>query len=69
MVICHRGSTSLRIIPENVKINSEIFLKEVLIPIWKEDIPRLYPGEENKVHPNAVQRLEKSKIKYIPAGH
>ena len=52
---------------------------QVLIPIWKEDIPRLYPGEENKVilhmdgarahfHPNVVQWLE-TKIKYTPAGH
>ena len=45
MGICHRGPTSLRIVPENVKVNNDVFLKEVLIPIWKEDIPRLYPGE------------------------
>ena len=78
--VCHRGPTSLRIVPENVKVNNEVFLKEVLIPIWKEDIPRLYPGEEGKVilhmdgarahfHPNVVQWLETNKIKYIPAGH
>ena len=65
MRVCHRGPTSLRIVPENVKVNNEVFLKEVLIPIWKEDIPRLYPGEESKVilhmdgarahfHPNVV---------------
>ena len=52
----------------------------MLIPIWKEDIPRLYPDEESKVilhmdgarahfHPNVVQWLETNKIKYIPAGH
>ena len=52
----------------------------MLISIWKEDIPRLYPGEESKVilhmngarahfHPNVVQWLETNKIKYIPAGH
>ena len=80
MRVCHRGSTSLRIVPETVKVNNEVFLKEVLIPIWKEDIPRLYPGEERKVnlhmdgarahfHPNVVQWLETNKIKYIPAGH
>ena len=76
----HRGPTSLRIVPENVKVNNEVFLKEVLIPIWKEDIPRLYPGEERKVnlhmdgarahfHPNVVQLLETNQIKYIPATH
>ena len=78
--VCHRGPTSLRIVPENVKVNNEVFPKELLIPIWKEDIPRLYPGEESKVilhmdgarahfHPNVVQWLETNKIKYIPAGH
>ena len=80
MGVCHRGQTSLRIGFENVKINKEIILKEFLIPIWKEDIRRLYPGEERKVilhmdrarahfHPNVVQWLETNKIKYIPAGH
>ena len=76
---CLRGPTSLRIVPENVKINNKVFLKEVLIPIWKENIPRL-PGEEIKFilhmdgaranfYPNVVQWLETNKIKYIPAGH
>ena len=80
MGVCHRGPTSLRIVPENVKVNNEVFLKEVLIPIWKENISRLYPDEERKVilhmnganahfHPNVVQWLETNKIKYIPAGH
>ena len=80
MGVCNRGPTSLRIVSENVMVNNEVFLKEVLIPIWKEDIQRLYPGEESKVnlhldgarahfHPNVVQWLETNKIKYIPAGH
>ena len=67
-------------IVENIKINNEVFLKEVLIPIWKEDIPRLYPGEENKVilhmdgarahfHPNVVQWLETNEIKYVLARY
>ena len=78
--ICHRDQAPLQIVPENVKVNNKVFLKEVLIPIWKEDIPRLYPGEESKVilhmdgarahfHPNVVQWLETSKVKYIPVGH
>ena len=80
MGVCHRGSTSLRIVPENVKVNNEVFLREMLISIWKKDISRLYPDEERKVilpmngaraffHPNVVQWLETNKIKYIPAGH
>ena len=63
----------MRIVLENVKMNNEVFLKEVLIPIWKEDIPKLYPGEESKVilhmdgarahfHPNVVQWLKTNKI-------
>ena len=78
--VCHRGPTSLRTVSENFKVNNEVFLKEVLIPTWKEDIPRLYPGEKSKVvlyidgarahfHPNVVQWLETNEIKYVPAGH
>ena len=80
MAVCHRGSTSLWIVPENVKVNNKVFLREMLISIWKKDISRLYPDEERKVilpmngaraffHPNVVQWLETNKIKYIPAGH
>ena len=68
----------MRIVPENVKVNNEVFLKEVLILIWKEDIQRLYSDEKSKVilhmdrarahfHPNVVQWLETNKIKFIPA--
>ena len=39
----------MRVVLENVKINNEVFLKEMLIPIWKEDISRFYPGEISKV--------------------
>ena len=74
--VCHRGSTSLRIVPENVKINQEVFLKKVLSPMWKEDIPRLYPAEESKVirhmngarahfRPNVVQWLETKSNTYL----
>ena len=77
MGICSRGKTSLMVVPENAKVNNEVFLKEVLIPIWRKDIPRLYPGEEHKVilhmdaapahfHPNVVSWLRKNKITYIP---
>lgn len=65
----------MRIVPTNVKVNNEVFLKEMLIPIWKEDIPRLYPGEERSSliwmeHVRIfIQLLETNKIKYIPARH
>ena len=37
------------VIPKNAKVNNGVFLKKVLIPIWKKDMPRLHPGEEQKV--------------------
>ena len=69
----------MRIVPENVKVNNEVFLREMLISIWKKDISRLCPDGERKVilpmngaraffHPNVAQWLETNKIKYIPAG-
>ena len=72
-----RGKASLMVIPKNAKVNNEVFLTKVLIPIWKKDIPRLYPGEEQKVilhmdsapahfHPNVLAWLAKNKIQYIP---
>ena len=78
--VCHRGSTSLRIVPENVKVNKKVFLRELLIPIGKKDIPRLYLDEKRKVilpmngartffHPSVVQWLKTSEIKYVPARH
>ena len=70
----------MQIVLENIKVNKDVFLRGVRIPIWKEDTHRLYPGEERKVilpmngarallHPNVVQWLETNKIKYIPVGH
>ena len=78
--VCHRGSTSLQIVSENVKVNNEVFLREILISIWKKDISRLYPDEERKVilpmndaraffHPNVVQWLETNAIKYVLARY
>ena len=77
MGVCSRGKSSLMVIPKNVKVNNEVFLKKALIPIWKKDIPRLYPGDEQMVilhmdaapahfHPNVLAWLAKNKIQYIP---
>ena len=66
----------MRIVPENVKVNNEVFLREILISIWKKDISRLYPDEERKVilhmndaraffHPIVVQWMETNEIKYV----
>ena len=68
----------MRIVPENVLVNKEGFLKELLTPIGKKDIPKALSRRGNKghpsingahalVHPNVVQWSEISKIKYIPA--
>ena len=70
----------MRIVPENVKVNNEVFLREILISIWKKDISRLYPDEERKVilpmtgvpgffHPNVVEWMETNEIKYVLASY
>ena len=47
--ICARGETAMYIVPEKTKVNRWYFIKYVLTPLVKYDIPRLYPGEEKKV--------------------
>ena len=48
--ICHGGATSFRIVPENVKVNNEVFLIEVLILIRKEDNPSDFGGYSTCKH-------------------
>ena len=47
--VCVRGTTAIRFVPPNVKINAEYFVNHVLEPMVREDISKLYPGEEHKV--------------------
>ena len=72
-----RGQTGLYMVPSNVKINGKGFIDRVLKPLFKIDVPRLYPGEERKVilHMDAASAhfskpvlkwLKENKITYIP---
>ena len=80
MGVSLRGKTGMYVIPNNAKINAEVFLKHVLQPMWKTDIPRLYGKEAKKVilhmdaapghfGPIVINWLEKNKIQYIPKEH
>ena len=75
--ICVNGKTKLRYVPEKSKVNAAYFIKHILEPIVREDIPRLYPGEEHKVilhfdsAPGHVAKktyewLKSNQIKFIP---
>ncbi len=77
MGICMRGKTSLYMVPSKVKMNHELFINDVLEPLFKNDVPRLYPGEEHKVilHMDSasshtdwhvVEWLKNRKINFIP---
>jgi len=39
----------MRFIDADAKISSEYYIKNCLKPLFLEDIPRLFPGEEHKV--------------------
>jgi predicted nucleic acid-binding Zn ribbon protein len=49
MGISAGGQKGLHIVLETVKVNAESFINHILKRIEEKDIPRLYPGEENKV--------------------
>ena len=77
MGVSMRGQTGLYTVPSNVKINGKVFIDRVLKPLFKIDVPRLYPGEERKVvlHMDAASAhfskpvlkwLKENKITYIP---
>ena len=47
--VCSRGVTKLRFIEPGAKINSAYYIENCLKPLFSEDLPRLYLGEEHKV--------------------
>ena len=74
---CMRGTTSAHFVPNDAKVNNEVFIKSVLEPLFEYDVPRLYPGQEKKVilhmdsagahvHANVVKWLCNRKINFIP---
>jgi hypothetical protein len=44
-----RGPTKLYIVPSNTKVNSEVFIKQILEPMVTVDIPRPYGRDAKKV--------------------
>ncbi|OWA54127.1 hypothetical protein BV898_18545 [Hypsibius exemplaris] len=54
MGISWNGPTSLYFVPPKAKMNSQMFIDLILEPLFKKDVPRLYPGE--KSHPPHGQR-------------
>ena len=44
--ISYQGKAKLRFITPGCKVNADYYIKEVLSPFIKEDIPKLYPGRD-----------------------
>jgi len=77
--ISSRGVTKLRFIEPGAKINSDYYIEHCLKPLFEDDIPRLFPGEEHKVvfhqdsaPAHASKKTQKwladSGINFIPAA-
>ncbi|OWA52644.1 hypothetical protein BV898_17091 [Hypsibius exemplaris] len=76
MGISWNGTTSLYFVPPKAKMNGRMFIDLVLKPMLKNDILRLYPGEEKKfilhmdsagahVKDTVVEWLQDQKIRFI----
>jgi len=65
-----RGPLPLIRIPQNTKINADRYIADVLTPLVEKDIPKLYPGEEDKVfihHEKASSHTAKKTRQYAEA--
>lgn len=47
--ICSRGVIKMRLVEPGAKINAQYYIDKVLKPLVAEDIPELFPDEEEKV--------------------
>lgn len=75
--VCSRGKTTLHFIDRKTKVNAEYYIKHVLTPFLKNDVPKLFPGDERKdmvfqqdsasshTAKHTLEFLEKNNIKYI----
>jgi hypothetical protein len=62
-----RGPLPLMKVPKNAKINADRYIDTVLRPIVEKEIPKLYPGEEEKVfihHDKATSHTAKKTVHY-----
>ena len=46
---CAKGKTDLYFIPKDTKVCSKVFVKQVLEPMFKRDVPRIFGRNKNKV--------------------
>ena len=66
--ISGRGVLPLMKVPPNVKINADRYVEDVLKPLVQREIPKLYPGEEEKVfihHDAASSHTAKKTQRYM----
>ncbi|OWA52403.1 hypothetical protein BV898_16860 [Hypsibius exemplaris] len=76
--VCSREKTAIRFVKPGAKINSEYYIQHFLKPLFKNNIRKLFPGEQiNKVvfhhdsapaHSSGITQewLQNSRIKFIP---
>jgi hypothetical protein len=74
--VSSKGVTGIYFVPPTSKVDHVFFINEILKPIVEKDIPRLYPGEEQKVilhfdsatshtTPEVYEYLDHHNVKYI----
>ena len=63
-----RGTLPVIVIPQNVKVNQYVYRDRVLKPYFEEYLPKLYPGEMNKIifhHDKATSHTAKEVVAYL----
>lgn len=67
-VLTGRGALPLFKVPNNVKVNSNYYVEQVLKPLIEVQLPKLYPGEMNKVflhHDKCTSHVSKNTTQYL----
>ena len=71
-VLTGRGPLPLLKVPSNVKISAQVYIDSVLKPILEVHLPKLYPGEMEKVyihHEKSTSHTAKKVVNYASAIH
>lgn len=64
--ISANGCTKVRFVKPGVKINSEYYIKNILKPLIREDIPKLYPNSDYIFHQDsAPSHTAKKTLKFL----
>ena len=67
-----RGPIKARVVPPKTKIDATYYIKHVLQPIIEKELPKLYPGEMNKVflhHDKATSHMAKKTMNFLESMH